>query len=376
MSERKRHVRAILKDLLDRYIAGNVNDSEQEFVEKLYDKVQRDASTETNIDPIGQDIKEGIHHRLQKKRSLINLYRPWYTAASIVLVCTLLIMARMIIRSNQRSAMEESAYSSNPMLLLQNNERIDLLDTLPKGLRYTRMQEEKVLSIASLSDIANNGKVRIENPSRKVFSILLEDSTQVWLNYQASIEIDPGFQLDKRSVQVNGEVFFAVHKKYMAGKKVPFFVKTRMQTIEVLGTKFNVDASADHEENVLLAEGSVRLTHNHYGTQVLMKPGQQAFLEKGKSKILVIHSSEIEKANSWRKGLFYFENEKLLDVVDEFKAWYGSDIDIDPAIANVPITGIISRYENIEDALRMIKMTNNINYSIKKGKIYVTKLNP
>ena len=149
-----------------------------------------------------------------------------------------------------------------------------------------------------------------------------------------------------------------------------------MQTIEVLGTKFNVNTSGNSEENVLLTEGSIRLTHNRYGTQVLIKPGQQAFLEKDKPKILLIQSENIEKANAWRKGLFYFDNEKLAEVALEFEQWYGIRIVIDSKIAGLPITGMISRYENISEVLAIIKMTNNINYIERKGTIYVTEANP
>lgn len=376
MSERKRHVRAVLKDLLDRYISGSTNHKEQKLVEHLYDAMDRGKSESEDLVRIGEEIKAGVQQRIGKRRvSDFRLHTAWYTAASLFVVLGIYISFRIIDHYNTDDRPKQ-ANLQNPSLFVGSQEHFDLLDTLPPGSHYTTINEEKVLALGTLAQTVGNSKLRIENPSRRVFSVLLDDSTQVWLNYMASLELDPNFNQGNRSVHVRGEVFFDVHKQYAMGRKVPFLVHSSLQTIEVLGTKFNVNTANGLEENVLLSEGSIRLTHNHYGTQVLIKPGQQAFIQKDKPKILLIQSKDIEKANAWRKGLFYFDNENFADVVLEFEQWYGAEIDIEPAIANLPITGMISRYEDIREVLNIIKMTNNINYSEKKGKIYVTQANP
>ncbi len=376
MSERKRHVRAVLKDLLDRYISGSANHKEQKLVEHLYDAMDRGKSATDDLARIGVEIKAGVQQRIEKRRvSTYRLHTAWYAAASLFVVLGIYISYRLIDHDNIADGPQQ-VNRQNPSLFVGSQEHFDLLDTLPPGSHYTTINEEKVLALGTLAQTVGNSKLRIENPSRRVFSVLLDDSTQVWLNYMASLELDPNFNKGNRSVHVRGEVFFDVHKQYAMGRKVPFLVHSSLQTIEVLGTKFNVNTTNGLEENVLLSEGSIRLTHNHFGTQVLIKPGQQAFIQKDKPKILLIQSRDIEKANAWRKGLFYFDNENFADVVLEFEQWYGAEIDIEPAIANLPITGMISRYEDIREVLNIIKMTNNINYSEKKGKIYVTQANP
>jgi len=377
MSERKRHVRTVLKDLLNRYISGDTGPKERQFVEYLYDAMdrERELHTDTDTDRVGVEIKDRVHRHI--KKSTVSLYLPkiWYAAASIIILLGIFISYRVVDNSKTSDKVLQ-VINHNPSLIIGKEKRFDLLDTLPKGAHYTTINAEKVLALSTIANGTNLGKLRIENPSRNVFSVLLDDSTQVWLNYLATIELDPDFNRSNRSVHITGEVYFDVHKQYSAGKRVPFFVRSALQTIEVLGTKFNVNTSANSEENVSLTEGSIRLTHNQYGTQVLIKPGQQAFLEKDKPKILLIQSKNIEKANAWRKGLFCFDNEKLAEVVLEFEQWYGTPIVIDPKIAGLPITGIISRYDNISEVLAIIKMTNNINYVEKKGTIYVKEANP
>ncbi|UQA77358.1 DUF4974 domain-containing protein [Sphingobacterium siyangense] len=375
MSERKRHVRTVLKDLLDRYISGDTNPEERQFVEYLYDAMDREGEVQNDMDRIGEEIKEKVHHRIKKRTLSFHIPKIGYAAASIMILFGIFISYRLI-DSSKTSEKVLHVTNHNPSLIIGKEKRFDLLDTLPQGAHYTTINDEKVLALSSVANGTDLGKLRIENPSRNVFSVLLNDSTQVWLNYLATIELEPDFNKNNRSVHITGEVYFDVHKQYSAGKRIPFSVRSALQTIEVLGTKFNVNTSGNSEENVLLTEGSIRLTHNRYGTQVLIKPGQQAFLEKDKPKILLIQSENIEKANAWRKGLFYFDNEKLAEVALEFEQWYGIPIVIDSKIAGLPITGMISRYENISEVLAIIKMTNNINYIERKGTIYVTEANP
>jgi len=375
MSERKRHVRTVLKDLLDRYISGDTNPQERQFVEYLYDAMDREGEGQNDMDRVGEEIIDKVHHRIKKRTLSFHIPKIGYAAASILILFGIFISYKLIDNSKISDRVLHVA-NHNPSLIIGKEKRFDLLDTLPQGAHYTTINDEKVLALSTVSKGTDFGKLRIENPSRNVFSVLLNDSTQVWLNYLATIELDPDFNKNNRSVHITGEVYFDVHKQYTGGKKIPFSVHSALQTIEVLGTKFNVNTSGNSEENVLLTEGSIRLTHNRYGTQVFIKPGQQAFLEKDKPKILLIQSENVEKANAWRKGLFYFDNEKFAEVVPEFEQWYGIRIVIDPKIAAVPITGMISRYENIREVLAIIKMTNNINYIERKGTIYVTEANP
>ncbi|WP_336829185.1 FecR family protein [Sphingobacterium multivorum] len=375
MSERKRHVRTVLKDLLDRYISGDTNPQERQFVEYLYDAMDREGEGQNDMDRVGEEIKDKVHHRIKKRTLSFHIPKIGYAAASILILFGIFISYKLIDNSKISDRVLHVA-NHNPSLIIGKEKRFDLLDTLPQGAHYTTINDEKVLALSTVSKGTDFGKLRIENPSRNVFSVLLNDSTQVWLNYLATIELDPDFNKNNRSVHITGEVYFDVHKQYTGGKKIPFSVHSALQTIEVLGTKFNVNTSGNSEENVLLTEGSIRLTHNRYGTQVFIKPGQQAFLEKDKPKILLIQSENVEKANAWRKGLFYFDNEKFAEVVPEFEQWYGIRIVIDPKIAGLPITGMISRYENIREVLAIIKMTNNINYIERKGTIYVTEANP
>src|SRR5690606_19326478 len=115
-----------------------------------------------------------------------------------------------------------------------------------------------------------NGKLKYEsaNATRNVlyntmstptggqYRLMLPDGTEVWLNAASSITYPVAFAGSERNVSITGEVYFEVKKN--AAK--PFKVKVKEQVIEVLGTRFNVNAY-DNEDAIktTLAEGTVKV---------------------------------------------------------------------------------------------------------------------
>lgn len=80
----------------------------------------------------------------------------------------------------------------------------------------------------------------------------------------------------RREVKLDGEGYFEVKHD----RKSPFVVHTQKCDIEVLGTKFNVEAYSDSEEfSTSLMEGSVKVTDNSAtSASVLLKPSQEVHL--------------------------------------------------------------------------------------------------
>ena len=79
---------------------------------------------------------------------------------------------------------------------------------------------------------------------------------------------------------LDGEAYFEVSHN----TEKPFVVQTSKCNVEVLGTKFNVEAYSDSEDfNAALMEGSVKVINNKNpsGT-VLLSPNYMASLKNGK----------------------------------------------------------------------------------------------
>lgn len=365
--------------IIDKYLKGKSTAEQNELVDYFYDSIRDEAIPESKLDAIGKDIKAGINQDIKnadiRQLNHGNRFRYLKIASCIAVIAG----ASLFIYNRNSSPKEDTLprYAENiqtedvPILVLNDGKSYQLQDSLFGELSYKIIGDEKVFVISDDLAAAENEKLRqIKNPTDKIFTFLLQDGTTAWLNPNSTLEILPE-EDNKRMVRIEGTVLFDVQKIKEENSYKPFIVKTALQTIEVLGTRFVVNSINESNEDVLLLEGKVRLTHNNYHTVVILKPDQKASLKSNEPKILVTKSADSYKVEAWHKGLFHFENEKIADVMAEVAQWYGKNIIVDQAIKDIPITGMISRYKNIDEVLEIIELTNNVKYQKSGDRIYV-----
>lgn len=364
--------------IFKRYVKGEASPEEARFVERFYQQIgKQKEDADVDFDRLGKEIKQTIDNQISSKDKVIKLGgNPYFRlAACLLLVCT---AAFIILRMSGSDSASESLQTAlvtkeNPILSIGTAKSYHLDESIQDSSAYRIIDDQKVFLLSALAEeITDDAPRKITNPTKKVFTFLLDDGSQVWLNAHSSIEFMPSFNKTERIVHVSGEVSLDVTKRELAGKPLPFFVKTPLQTVEVLGTQFSVNTQEVGEESVVLLEGKIKLEHNVYKTSVVLAPNQKAFLSTDNNRILVASADENNKVRAWRKGLFHFEGERVADVMKELAQWYEQPIEVDQTVRELPITGMISRYEQLTDVLEIMEMTNNIVFNKKKGVIYVT----
>ncbi len=369
------------RSIIDKYLKGTSSAEQQNLVDYFYDSIPNEDISETKLSAIERDLKDSIDRRIRKEVQLKSrtMYLKVASVAVILIVSSFYIYNSL----NQTSkvlppehvasrAAEASTEPGTPVFVLEDGQSYSMKDSVFERLSYKLIDGERVFVLPDdlpVTDDSRQKLSQIKNPTDKIFAFLLQDGTTAWLNPNSTLDILPETD-GKRLVRIEGTVLFDVQKiKEEKGYK-PFVVKTALQTIEVLGTKFIVN-SMDKLEDVLLLEGKVRLTHNKYKTAVVLKPNQKASLKEAEANILVTKSTDNYKIEAWHKGLFHFENERMADVMAEISQWYGQDVIVDATIKNIPITGMISRYKNIDEVLELIELTNNVKYHREERRIYV-----
>ena len=91
------------------------------------------------------------------------------------------------------------------------------------------------------------------------YQIVLSDGSRVWLNSGSSLRYPVTFKGDSRTVHLAGEAYFEVATRPMRnGDRQPFRVITADQSIEVLGTEFNVNSYEDEEAVVTTFSDSLK----------------------------------------------------------------------------------------------------------------------
>ena len=263
---------------------------------------------------------------------------------------------------------------SKAILTLDNGKNIDLVDDQKLNLES---DDTKIIgggnSITYLQKTSDPNKQKyniLKTPRGGEFFITLSDSTKVWLNAESQIKYPVVFLGDIRRVELTGEAFFEV----APNKNKPFQVISGDQTIEVLGTSFNVSSYNDDIEVVTtLLEGKVKINQT-FGDKksILLSPNEQSILNKENG---IIENIKVDPNHfiAWKSGKFYFKQEKLKDITKVLSRWYDVEIFFANSVAeNIRFTGRFKRYENFDHVRSIIELTEEVTF-IKKGNTILIK---
>lgn len=195
------------------------------------------------------------------------------------------------------------------------------------------------------------------------YQLILSDGTKVWLNAASSIRFPVEFIGNERNVEITGEVYFEV--AHNATK--PFRVTTNGQTVEVLGTHFNINAYSDEEAvKTTLLEGSVKVSAS--GASSIIKPGEQARFKHGAISVAEVDADE---AVAWKNGFFHFKDDNIRGVMKELARWYDVDIKYEGVLPSREFSGEIPRNVNASQILDILTF-KKIHYQID-GKTIIIK---
>ncbi len=200
-----------------------------------------------------------------------------------------------------------------------------------------------------------------------VASIILPDSSKVWLNSGSTIEYSNTFGSNQRHLKINGQAYFEVVKN----KKIPFVVESKNLNVKVLGTRFTVDAY-DYSKNtsVILEEGRVELSPSKYPKQkMFMKPGDKivydAETEKAKKTIV-----KAERYSSWRNGILNFYNSPMKEVVQKLSNRYNYEFKIDKSIEDLEVTFTVNQ-EDLSSVLELLSTITPINIESRGDSVLI-----
>ncbi len=174
-------------------------------------------------------------------------------------------------------------------------------------LRYRQSQKENIAMHT------------LTTPRGKDFKVILDDGTEVWLNAESCLRYPVKFTGEKRVVELKGEAFFQVAKD----KEHPFVVKSNGTEAHVLGTQFNFRAYAEGSRHITLISGSVKVSDPVSTNELILQPGQDVLLGE---EILRPREVDVEEYTAWTKGLFYFDNTTLTEIMKTIGRWYNLTI--------------------------------------------------
>ncbi len=260
-------------------------------------------------------------------------------------------------------------------LTLANGQRITL-DSAHNGqltqqgnTQITKLKDGRLAYKVVDQDPAISGTNTLSTPRGGQYRLTLPDGSEVWLNAASSITYPTAFAGPERKVSVSGEAYFEI----APDAHHPFMVAVQSarstETIQVLGTSFNVNAYGDEESlATTLLSGSVRLVSGD--NRMLLKPGEQGLLQAD-GKMRLDPNANVEEVVAWKNGLFHFENADINEVMRQIARWYDVEVVMDGKMPSTEkFDGEISRSSNLTEVLKILQLSN-IHFSIEGKKVTV-----
>lgn len=230
------------------------------------------------------------------------------------------------------------------------------------GIRYGN-GEKVVDELPNLADptLAN---LAIKTPKGGTYTVVLSDGTKVWLNADSRLDYPAKFNESDRIVRLKGEAYFEVVSKFDAtGKKQAFKVITDRQTIEVLGTKFNVNAYNDaNSTKTTLVEGKVGIDNQK--SYISLKPGEQAV---NNGELISLKKVNTEHFTDWKDGKFNFDSKTFVETMADIGRWYDLDVIYPEGIPDKGLIGDAYRNEKINFVEKLLAVAR-IQFKLDRNK--------
>jgi ferric-dicitrate binding protein FerR (iron transport regulator) len=379
-----------LSELLYRYENNAVTEQERALIESWYLQHRENDLPEYTMEERMEDAEAvwaGLHQQNNEKKITPLLLRI-AAVASLFIICTFggyrMLHNKLIVKEVAKNTINDVAPGSNKAVLtLANGEKIYINDakkgviTHQAGLKVTKNQYGQIAYLVNHSGDAekapgeNSAEISyntLSTPRGGQSSVTLSDGTVAYLDAGSSIKFPVLFHGIERRVAITGQVYFDV--VHNAAK--PFRVDVKGQTIEDIGTSFNINAYDDEPViKTTLLSGSIKISKGNKSATLL--PGQQAVTLLSMDAIHV-KDVDTEEAKAWKEGYFLFNNEKLESVMRKISRWY--DVDVvypEGQKLDVEYWGSITRYGNVSKVLNMLQITGDVKFRVDGKKIIVSK---
>jgi ferric-dicitrate binding protein FerR (iron transport regulator) len=165
---------------------------------------------------------------------------------------------------------------------------------------------------------------------------------------------------------MTGQVCFQV----IHNASKPFRVVARGQTIEDIGTEFDVNAYDDEPAvKTTLISGSASVsTVNH---TELLHQGVQAIVMNGESTIKLRNNIDTDLILAWRKGKFKFEEADIQSVMRQLARWYDIDIVYQGKVSSDSFNGGTFRNESLQEVLKVLELNGGVHFKLEGKKVIV-----
>lgn len=360
-------------DLMRRYQENKLTPTEYEIISSWLDSIDYKS------DHLKWNKKEKLHlknrilHKLDIPSKTISLWPK--VAAAVVAIMLLTGISLWQLHSVNPPENEQVPHlatitpgTSKGTLYSEEGDHIDL-QTLQLDTVYALNQilvkriSENEIHILPQTTISESMQY-IEAPKGGSFIIQLEDGSRLTLNANSRVSFPASFQENNRIVEAEGEVLFEVKKDK---DHRPFIVKAGQNTIQVLGTVFNVKHKKDISLRTSLIEGKIVVSSPTF--RVNLEPGKE--IEVDSQGNYIVKPFLTSSASAWTEGYFSLDNKNIVDIMEELANWYNVEIIYNNPDLTIKYQGTISKFTDINTVLEILTLAKGNTFEIEGRQIMV-----
>jgi transmembrane sensor len=364
------------KALIDKFNEGKATEEEKALLDTWYlQYTHADAPrlSEENYIQAESTIWDNLQQQNKAADHQPQLWRRLAVAASVLLCLSIggyYLLKKPAAPQQFANVVTDIHPGGNKAILtLSSGRQIDLTNAKSGSIAT---EDQTTIRKAKDGTIIYDGKGKsssivyntITTPKGGQWPLVLPDGSKVLLDAASSITYPVAFT-GERKVEITGQVYFEV----VHNSAKPFRVSASGQTVEDLGTEFNINAYQD--ETVIrttLAKGKISIEKG--GKKAFLKPGQQGSV-KPDGNTIAIADADMDETLAWKNGYFNFNDEKIENVMRQIARWYNVDVVFNGKITKEGFNGGISRNKNISQVLKLLQKTNAVHFKIEGRRVIV-----
>lgn len=357
------------QQLLKKYLAGRCTSEETALLETWYMRQEGKELPEIPQQVTEQQMAE-VWDQLPFNQPKVRRIWPRIAAAASVIIAIGFGGYFLLHKTSKRAqqivqlkpgTFKNDAQAGNKAILTLGNGKQIAVTSIPTGqLANTAIQKTNTGALKyQQSDAAPDEYNTFTVPrGGGKHELYLADGTLVVLDAESSIRYPVAFNGKDRKVTITGQVYFeVVHKAAQ-----PFYVTVGDQTIQDVGTHFNVNAF-DGEIKTTLIEGSIKVN------DILLKPGQQAV--QANAQISINTNVDEEEVLAWKNDLFKFgNNTSLQTVMNQLSRWYDLDVQYEGSSKQYHFGGYVPRNSKLSEVCKILEYSG-VKFSLDGKKITV-----
>lgn len=360
------------QELLRRYQSGSCSATEQRLVESWLEHIRTEKAMPTE-DRILKDLYQ-VHRDILANQTISTMRMPprqkrmlryaSYAAAVLLLVLlSIFMLQRMVPRTPGGAEQDGERLLSGPAAwadfdrlepvtaqatltlsdgtLIPLDEASDGITLDQSGIHY--------LDGSILLSPPDDQQLVVRTPFGGMYRVVLADGSTVWLNAGSMLRYPARFSTGSpRLVELEGEAFFDIVPTV---DDAPFMVKTAGQSVNVLGTQFNIHAYPGEEITTTLVEGRIQIAPAQ-GESLILAPNEQSLYRNHRLRRQTV---DVYPFIVWKEDVFSFSGKSFRQVLNEIGRWYNLEIVYEGAVPDESFIGDAYRNEKLSVILKMLE---------------------